>query len=347
MTLITTDLDLALREATALYDLQQIFILVDSNTQKLCLPKVLETLPLLPDHILCLPISEAQKDLTSVQQLWDMFLEKGVTRASLLLILGGGVLTDLGGFAAATFKRGLPFINLPTTLLGAVDAATGGKTGFNYRGLKNEIGLFCAPERTIVCPAFWATLPFAQILSGYAEMLKHALIASPLELSQILAFDLEKLDFEPLAHLLERSLDIKNYIVELDPTEKDIRRTLNFGHTIGHALESYSFTTSTPLLHGYAVMYGMVAELYLSVKRLQFPEKTLTQVTHFMLQYYGKPTCPCRDYDKLIALMRHDKKNDTPEHIQFTLLRAVGNYQLNEQVAEQEIADALDFLFNL
>lgn len=345
--MLTNDIDLALREVTATVDKNQVFIVADEHTEVLCLPTLQQTLALPREQILVLQADEEHKNLATVEKIWDFLVSRQATRRSLLLILGGGVLTDMGGFAAATFKRGIPFVNIPTTLLGAVDAATGGKTGIDYKDLKNEIGLFVAPKETLIYPAFLQTLPHEQFLSGYAEMLKHALIASPLELSQLLSFDLNKIDQERLCQLLSRSIDIKNYIVEQDPQEEGLRKSLNFGHTIGHALESFSFHTDHRLLHGYAVLYGMIAELYLSVKLLGFPEKYLAQMVNVMREYYGKPIGSCKDYDALLSLMQHDKKNTTVGKISFTLLRNVGDCRLNQQADTESIKESLDFLFNL
>lgn len=346
--MITYDFDLALREATALYQQEQIFLLVDENTRRLCLPELQKTLTIPEQHILCLPAGETNKTLASVQHIWDFLIRQGATRQSLLLILGGGVLTDMGGFAASCFKRGIAYVNIPTTLLAAVDAAAGGKTGFDYQGLKNEIGLFSKAAATIVYPAFFETLPIEQLLSGYAEMLKHALISSPLELVQVLAFDWNAatLDWQRLSEILSRSIDIKNYIVEQDPEEHDLRKTLNFGHTVGHAIESYALQKGEPILHGYAVAYGIVAELYLSVTKFGFPQNYFRQVVSFVTEHYGKPVCPCKDYDRLISLMQHDKKNQSVGEINCTLLRNVGNYQLNQHPTREEVLEALDFLFN-
>lgn len=345
--MLTNDIDLALREVTAsVAEREQIFIVVDEHTEKLCLPIVQQTLELPTEQILVLSAGEGHKDIDTVSHIWDFLIEHGATRRSLLLILGGGVLTDMAGFAAATFKRGIAFVNIPTTLLGAVDAATGGKTGIDYKGLKNEIGLFVSPKETIIYPAFLKTLPSDQFLSGFAEMIKHALIASPLELAQVLSFNLNQRDEDELCQLLSRSIDIKNYIVEQDPFEEGLRKTLNFGHTMGHALESFSFRTEKPMLHGYAVLYGMIAELYLSVKLLGFPEKYLSQLVGVMREYYGKPLGSCKDYDELIALMRHDKKNTTVGEISFVLLRNVGDCRMGQKVDEESIKEALDFLFN-
>lgn len=345
--MLTNDIDLSLREATAEREKGQIFLIADEHTQAMCLPTIQKTLALPEAQILVLPSGEKNKNLATVEKIWDFLIARKATRHSILLILGGGVLTDMAGFAAATFKRGISFVNIPTTLLGAVDAATGGKTGIDYKDLKNEIGLFSQPTETIVYPPFLRTLPHDQFLSGYAEMLKHALIASPLELAQLTAFDLDSIDEDTLSRLLSRSIDIKNYIVEQDPQEEGLRKTLNFGHTIGHSLESFSFHTDHPLLHGYAVLYGMIGELYLSVKLLGFPEKYLSQIVAIMREYYGKPTGSCKDYDELIRLMRHDKKNVVPGEISFTLLRNAGDCRLNQHADTEDIKEALDFLFNL
>lgn len=345
--MLTDDIDLSLREVTAQVEKNQIFVVADEHTEALCLPTLQKTLDLPMEQILVVPSGESNKNLSSVEKIWDFLILHSATRHSLLLILGGGVLTDMAGFAAATFKRGIPFVNIPTTLLGAVDAATGGKTGIDYKDLKNEIGLFTTPIKTIIYPPFLRTLPANQFLSGYAEMLKHALIASPLELAQLLSLDLDRPDEEQFTHLLSRSIDIKSYIIEQDPQEEGLRKTLNFGHTVGHALESLSFHSDHPLLHGYAVMYGMIAELYLSVKLLGFPEKYLSQVVAFARENYGKPIGSCKDYDALLSFMLHDKKNLSPGKISFTLLHNVGDCRLDQHVDTTDIKEALDFLFNL
>lgn len=351
--ILTSDLDLALREQTALTDKAQVFLLTDENVVNHCLSCVQETLGLPEEQILILPSGEEHKTLSSVEKIWTFLMDRGATRHSLLINLGGGVVTDLGGFAAATYMRGIEYVNVPTTLLGMVDASAGGKTGFDYQGVKNQIGVFRMAKETIIHPEFLRTLPAEQLLSGFAEMIKHALISSPLELAAIRAFDLHGYIACPqgalqdqLAENVSRSIDIKNYIVESDPEETGMRQTLNFGHTIGHALEAYFMQHKQPMLHGYAVMYGMVAELYLSMLKMQFPERDLQAVIAIMKEYYGKPVCPCKDYDELLRLMAHDKKNLSADKISFTLLHTVGNYRLNCVCSKDEIKEALDFLFN-
>ncbi len=351
--MVTNDIDLSLREAVGLHGPEQLFVLTDTNTQIHCLPVLLQTLNIMESHILCLPQGEEKKNIETLQHIWNFLLEKGATRASILLILGGGTLTDIGGFAATTFMRGMPYVNIPTTLLGMVDASVGGKTGINYNGVKNLIGAFSMPESIIVYTPFLTSLPAQQFLSGWAEMLKHTLISSPLQLAALQAFDLHNWfvnpndeQLEQLTELVDRSIEIKRYIVELDPQEQDMRQTLNFGHTIGHALEAFALEKGHVLLHGYAVLYGMVAELYLSHLLFGFSEKDIQIVIACMKEFYGKPDCACSDYDKLIALMHHDKKNQSVNDITFTLLRSIGNYQTGCVCSETQIKEALDFLFN-
>lgn len=344
--MITNDLDWDLKKIICRYDSNQIFLLTDDVVSKSCLPLLLQIADIPEDHILIVPNGENCKTLQTITQIWDFLIDHQATRRSVLLNLGGGVITDMGGFAASCFKRGIDYINLPTTLLSMVDAALGGKTGFNYRGLKNEIGVICPATETIVYVPFCKSLPFSHFLSGYAEMLKHALIASPLELLEVLALDLNNPDEERLQELIRRSQDIKAYIVEQDPTEQSLRKALNFGHTIGHALEEYSMQIGQPMLHGYAVLYGMIGELYLSYLHYGFPKDTLQKVVRLMTEFYGRPQCACGDYEVLLNLMRHDKKNSVAGEINFTLLRLVGNPRLDQHCSDNEIKEALDYLFS-
>lgn len=351
-----SDLDLALREAAGLRGCNELYLLCDEHTRTHCAGEILKTFPLEESHILCVSPGEETKSPEGLFRIWDFLMTQGATRSSLLIVLGGGVLTDAGGFAAATFKRGIPYVNIPTTLLAMVDASQGGKTGINYKGLKNEIGLFAPPERTIVHIPFLATLPREELLSGYAEMLKHALIASPLELNTVMSErTVEALEQtvsseearEHLGELIGRSADIKQYIAEQDPEEKGIRKSLNFGHTIGHAIEEDYSMRGQQLLHGYAVAYGMAAELYLSMLKAGLSQQIVSTVGYFIKELYGKPTYTCKDYDSLLDLMRHDKKNERQGEINFTLLRTVGNYRINQTCSEEEIKEALDYLTNM
>ena len=272
--------------------------------------------------------------------------DPGGTRHSCLVNLGGGMVTDLGGFAASTFKRGINFINIPTTLLSMVDASVGGKTGINFNGLKNEIGTFCNANFVLLCTDFLTTLDSANLLSGYAEMLKHGLISNIDMLAGLLNFDVchiqDKEQRLQLSRMISDSVEVKKNIVEKDPKENGIRKALNLGHTFGHAFESWSLKR-TPVLHGYAVAWGLVCELYLSHVITGFPIDTMRQTVDYIRNHYGIPPVTCDDYHELIDLMRHDKKN-RGESINFTLLAEVGDIRLDQHATLDIIKEAIDFL---
>lgn len=292
--------------------------------------------------VLWLEVTEENKSLETVSRIWDFLFEHAITRRGLLICIGGGALTDMGGFAAATYKRGMSYINVPTTLLAMIDAASGGKTGINYRGIKNSIGAFAAPRATILCPEWLSTLSPQQFLSGFAEMLKTGLIDGQALWNGLLQYDLDKMDTASLSPLIADCMAVKQRIVAQDPQENGIRKVLNFGHTFGHALER-----KMQVPHGYAVLYGMIAELYLSVTRLGCPREPLQQLTRLMLQYYGKPKCKCSDRDQLLALMQQDKKNEQAAQINCTLLQAVGTPLINQSISASDANEALDYLFSL
>ncbi len=292
--------------------------------------------------VLWLEVTEENKSLETVSRIWDFLFEHAITRRGLLICIGGGALTDMGGFAAATYKRGMSYINVPTTLLAMIDAASGGKTGINYRGIKNSIGAFAAPRATILCPEWLSTLSPQQFLSGFAEMLKTGLIDGQALWNGLLQYDLDKMDTASLSPLIADCMAVKQRIVAQDPQENGIRKVLNFGHTFGHALER-----KMQVPHGYAVLYGMIAELYLSVTRLGCPREPLQQLTRLMLQYYGKPKCKCSDRDQLLALMQQDKKNEQAAQINCTLLQAVGTPLINQSISASDANEALDYLFSM
>ena len=267
--------------------------------------------------------------------------DRGATRHTLLINIGGGMVTDLGGFAASTFKRGINYINIPTTLLAMVDASVGGKTGINFRGLKNEIGVFNNASSVILHTPFLRTLDSENILSGYAEMLKHGLISNEEMWAELLEFRIEILEFSRLQRMLADSVAVKQRIVTEDPTEKGIRKALNLGHTIGHAFESYALEHK-PVLHGYAVAWGLICELYLSAIKTGFPSDKMHQTVNFIKEHYGKMTITCDDYPTLLELMTHDKKN-VAGIINFTLLGGIGDIRINQTASKQDIYEALDF----
>lgn len=320
----------------------ELFLLTDENTQKHCLPFIQKIPEIQSAKAISIPAGDENKTLDTLSQIWKFLSANGANRKSALINLGGGMLTDLGGFAAATFKRGIRFINVPTTLLGAVDAAVGGKTGINFNGLKNEIGAFAPAIAVFIDSSFFKTLDRPNLLSGYAEMLKHALLDSPAALDKILHFDLSDIDYQQLNELLFESVLVKERIVKEDPTEQGIRKALNLGHTFGHAFESLSYEIKRPISHGYAVAWGLVCELYLSFMKRNFDPKELMRITRFVKKNYGVFAFDCNQYQRLYELMQHDKKNESGR-ILFTLLQSVGSIEINQTASQQEIDEVLDF----
>ncbi len=319
-----------------------IFVLCDTTTAKLCLPMLNDSEKLSLAHKITIEAGDENKNIDTAVKIWKFLTENGAHRKSLMINLGGGMVTDIGGFAASTFKRGIPYINVSTTLLGAVDAATGGKTGINFLGFKNEIGVYAPAEAVFINIDFFKTLDAQNLRSGYAEMVKHALIDSREEWNEILKFDLISVDFDKLGKLVERSVKIKERVVEQDPTEKNIRKALNLGHTFAHAFESISYRQNRPVLHGYAVMWGLLCELYLSHVKLNFPKDDLLKLKFLTKEYYGTFTIGCDDYEPIYELMTHDKKNESKE-INFTLLTDIGEIKINQTATKVEIFECLDF----
>jgi 3-dehydroquinate synthase len=267
----------------------------------------------------------------------------------------------LGGFAAATFKRGMNFINIPTTLLAAVDAAAGGKTGFNFCGLKNEIGVFAQPQAVIIDISFFETLDGRNLYSGFAEMLKYGYINSEKLLDETFKFlsschcrldaqfckKQEKPAFaemaEKLTELIYIDLEIKRHFLEIDCYDKKERKALNFGHSFGHGLEAFSHQTNFPLLHGEAVAWGMICELFLSHIVLNFNKKEVVRLYAFVKENYPKPAFCCNDLEKIYELMLHDKKNSSNQ-INFTLLSEIGSIKINQTATKEQIFECLEFL---
>ena len=340
--IICDDFILELEKAIGNQSSESIFILTDENTNKLCLPLVQQNKRFANIHVCNIKAGDSHKDVEALSFVWKFLSEKGATRKSLMINLGGGMITDLGGFAASTFKRGMRYINIPTTLLGSVDAAVGGKTGINFNGLKNEIGVINSAETVLIETSFFKTLDHKNLVSGMAEILKHALIYKQSEWDRVAAYDMETFNLDDLKPILAESIAVKQRIVEEDPYEKNLRKALNFGHTVGHAFESISYEKGTPVLHGYAVAWGMICELYLSHKLLGFPKETMLQAVRIIKDAYGSFFISCKDYDRLFELMTHDKKNDTKE-INFTLLGAIGDIRTNQNTTQKEIFEALDF----
>ena len=320
----------------------KLFVLADEHTRELCIPVLSEFDCIKNAHFIYIGAEDVHKNLETLAYVWKELGDKGASRHSLLINLGGGMVTDLGGFAASTFKRGIKYINIPTILLAMVDASVGGKTGINFNGLKNEIGVFSPAESVLIDANFLKSLDIRNLLSGYAEMLKHGLISTHDHWIELLKFDFNNIDYKVLQSLVGKSVQIKEDIVEQDPFERGIRKALNLGHTVGHAFESMALAENRPVLHGYAVAWGIVCELYLSHLKVGFPKEKMRQTIQFIKDNYGIFTFDCKKYDQLYAFMTHDKKN-TSGTIYFTLLKEFGDFCINQTADKDTIFEMLDF----
>ena len=341
--IISKDLCQSLTQAIDEVKHDLLFVLCDETTERLCLPVISDFECMRGAQLITIPATDTHKTLESLSHVWSELQHMGATRHSLMVNLGGGMVTDLGGFAASTFKRGIPYINIPTTLLSMVDASVGGKTGINFGGLKNEIGVFNNARSVILDTTFLRTMDHENICSGYAEMLKHGLINNEKMWAELLNFSLELSveNLEALGTMVAESVAVKQRIVTEDPTEQGIRKALNLGHTAGHAFESLALERKT-VLHGYAVAWGLIVELYLCCVKTGFPQDKMRQTVAFIKENYGRMAITCDDYPHLIELMHHDKKNQGTS-INFTLLGNIGDIRINQTATEEEIKDALDF----
>ena len=316
-----------------------LFVLCDETTERLCLPVISDYECMKEARCITIPATDSHKTLESLSHVWSELQRLGATRHSLMVNLGGGMVTDLGGFAASTFKRGISYINIPTTLLSMVDASVGGKTGINFGGLKNEIGVFNNARSVILDTTFLRTMDHENLLSGFAEMLKHGLINNEKMWAELLTFNVQCSTFN--AQMIADNVAVKERIVTEDPTEQGIRKALNLGHTAGHAFESLALERK-PVLHGYAVAWGLIVELYLCCVKTNFPQDKMRQTVAFIKENYGRMAISCDDYPHLIELMHHDKKN-VGNSINFTLLGGIGDIRINQTATEEEIKEALDF----
>ncbi len=317
----------------------KLIVLTDSNTARHCYPLFNALLP--QDHLhITVPAGETHKTLESCSRIWSALTKAGVDRQGLFLNLGGGVITDMGGFCAATYKRGIRFINIPTTLLSQVDASVGGKLGIDFEGYKNHIGLFAEPEAVLVDASFLQTLPQRELRSGYAEVVKHALIADR-ESWQIL---IKKQDWQDQdwAGIIRHSIGIKGGVVAQDPTEKSLRKILNFGHTLGHALESYRLehAQQQPLLHGEAIAAGMICEAWLSQLKCGLDTAQLNTIASYISQVWPEPMVATADIPHILEKLEQDKKN-SGKQLLFSLLATTGEAVYNIAVLEEEARQAL------
>jgi 3-dehydroquinate synthase len=318
----------------------KIFVLVDDNTDKCCYSPFVGYFPSKNFYKIKIAAGEAQKNIDTCQAIWRGLFEGNGDRKSLLINLGGGVIGDMGGFCAATFKRGIDFIQMPTTLLSQVDASIGGKLGIDFNNVKNSIGVFANPRAVFIHTDFLKTLPQREIRSGFAEIIKHALIADKKQWKALQ--NIQDLSIVDWAKYLLPSLKIKQKVVKADPFEKGLRKALNFGHTIGHAVESMALASDDPLTHGEAIAIGMICEAYLSYKTQGLKKEELDTIIGFILKYYSKYNIQQYDFKQLIDLMKQDKKNESMD-INFSFLPEIGSVKVNCTAPPQLIEESLLF----
>lgn len=325
-----------------------LFVVADENTSSLVLPRLrVESAAVAGAATVVTKAGEAFKNLDTLAYIWKCLGDGGATRNSAVINVGGGVVTDIGAFAAATFKRGIPFINVPTTLLGAVDASVGGKTGINFNSLKNEVGVFAEPEQVVISTVFFGTLSRRELLSGYAEMIKHGMLTSAGMTGRLLEYDIAACEPVSLLGMLRESVEVKLRYVHGDFTDKGMRHALNFGHTVAHAFEALALCHGTVLPHGYAVAFGMVVELVLSHLMVDFPAGELHRYADYVAGHYGAFNIECSDYPELVRSMHHDKKNSVSGVIDCTLLRGFGDAAIGVGISDADMKAALDIYRDL
>lgn len=315
----------------------KVFILTDENTHQYCLSRFMSNMPEdFTAEVIEIEAGEIHKNIETCSQVWQVLSDMGADRKSVMINLGGGVVTDLGGFIASTFMRGIDFVNVPTSLLAMVDASVGGKTGVDLGPLKNQVGVINVPDILLVDTDMLQTLPPEQMRSGLAEMLKHGLIYDKNYWAEFL--DLASLNLDDLDTLVRDSIVLKNNIVMQDPRESGLRKTLNFGHTLGHAIESYFLQNpeKPALLHGEAIAIGMILETYLSVELEQFPQEKLDQITSVILSYFPKTDIKEEDIEPIISYLKYDKKN-SHGNINFVLLKDIGTPVIDVRADNEKI----------
>lgn len=346
---IHLDLDkyLALNQYIDSLSPSKIVVLTDTNTHQYCLDYFVSKLDIkCPIDFKSIQAGEKYKNIETCKELWHYFSEITLDRKALIINLGGGVITDLGGFVASTYLRGLAYLNIPTTLLSMVDASIGGKTGIDLDMLKNQIGLIVNPKMVVIDTHFLNTLPQEEFNSGVAEVLKHGLIHSESYWNLVSNTKIENNSL--LNDIIYKSILIKKEIVENDPTEQNLRKTLNFGHTLGHAIESYSHLKKgfQPLLHGEAVAIGILLASHISQSLLDFPKEKIDQLVKLYNLYFSKITFKSNEIDEILNLLKFDKKN-THGHVNFVLLKDIGSYSIRDDVANELIYNAFDFYLEL
>jgi 3-dehydroquinate synthase len=312
-------------------------VLLDNNTAEFCYPEIQNALP--PHQTVTVNPGEEFKNLRTCDQIWQSMTDLQLDRHAVLIILGGGVLGDMGGFCASTFKRGIDFILVPTTLLSQVDASIGGKLGIDFNNLKNHIGSFQTPALTVLYSGFLTTLPFHETRSGFAEIIKHVLIADP-AMWELLKKNAVK--DQPWDVLIKHSVEFKSDVVRKDPKEKGLRKILNAGHTIGHAIEAHLLGTNRKVMHGEAIAAGLITEAYVSVKRKMLSEEKFREIADYILRIYGKLNIQEQDEDPISHLTKQDKKNKENK-VLCVLLEEIGRPRFDCEISIGEVKDALAF----
>ncbi|MDZ7933508.1 MAG: 3-dehydroquinate synthase [Emticicia sp.] len=338
MSVIISSISESLKTFLAVKDYSKIIVLVDTNTKRFCYPIIKDSLP--KHTLITVKHGEENKNLQTCEVIWSAMTEAQLDRHALMINLGGGVIGDMGGFCAATYKRGIDFIQIPTTLLSQVDASVGGKLGIDFQGFKNHLGVFTLPNAVLIDPIFLETLSEREKRSGFAEILKHCLIQDGLKWDEIRGKDLAD---QNLPDLIAHSVEIKKKVVQQDPTEKGLRKILNFGHTLGHAVETFFLPQGKKrLFHGEAIATGMVCESYIAYTRGLIDERTLEQIEEFIFSIYGKVDINAADFDTIIGLTLQDKKNKGKE-VRFSLINAAGSCLYDIVISKSEMKKALEY----
>jgi 3-dehydroquinate synthase len=317
----------------------KVVVIADNNTKKHCYPSLKAFLP--KHSVVTVPSGEANKTLATCEKIWQGMTNEELDRHALVINIGGGVIGDMGGFCAAVYKRGIDFIQVPTTLLSQVDASVGGKLGVDFQGFKNHLGVFNIPKSVLIDPRFLNTLPEREIRSGFAEIIKHCLIADAAKWDEIRQKDFERQNWQDL---IAHSVKIKQQVVEEDPTEKGLRKILNFGHTLGHAVETcfLNKTANQRLYHGEAIAIGMIMESYLSFERKMITQDTLSDIEEFIFATYGKVKISPQDIEEIIGLTKQDKKNRGKE-VRFSLLKGAGQCAFDIVVTASEMRKSIAY----
>ena len=318
----------------------QILVIADENTAQHCLPRLTAALGNQNYLLIKIPPGEQHKHIGTCQEIWQQMLDAGLDRRALVINLGGGVIGDMGGFCASTYKRGVDFVQVPTTLLSQVDASIGGKLGIDFGMVKNSIGVFCNPQAVFVDPAFLTTLSAREIRSGFAEIIKHGLIQDVEQWDKIK--NISDLNGVNWAELIVPSLLIKKHVVEEDPFERGLRKALNYGHTIGHAVEGFALETDRPLLHGEAIAIGMITEAWLSQQQGYLSSEDLAEISVFFIKTYGHYALSEENFSAYLRLMGNDKKNEG-QKINFSLIGAPGQVHINCHAEAPEIMASLRY----